>query len=73
MMQEMGANYILPMHHSTFKLSREPVGEPIERLLRAAGREGWRIALRESGETWRLPEEASKSMVNAGELVASAL
>lgn len=56
MMREMNASYILPMHHSTFRLSREPVREPIERLERVAGREGWRIALREPGETWQLPE-----------------
>jgi L-ascorbate metabolism protein UlaG (beta-lactamase superfamily) len=57
MAREMGATYILPMHHSTFRLSREPAGEPIERLERAAGNEQWRIALREPGETWRLPEK----------------
>lgn len=60
MMREMGASYILPMHHSTFRLSREPVGEPIERLDKVAGRERWRIALREPGETWRLPEETAR-------------
>lgn len=63
MMREMGANYILPMHHSTFRLSREPVGEPIERLNKVAGRERWRIALREPGETWRLPEEDAQRRV----------
>lgn len=57
MMREMGARYILPMHHSTFRLSREPAGEPVERLLRAAGAERWRIALTEPGQTWTLPEE----------------
>ena len=57
MMREMGANYILPMHHSTFRLSREPVNEPIQRLEKVAGSERWRIALREPGETWSLPEE----------------
>jgi L-ascorbate metabolism protein UlaG (beta-lactamase superfamily) len=56
MAREMGAQYILPMHHSTFRLSREPVGEPIQRLERTAGPERWRIALREPGETWELPE-----------------
>jgi L-ascorbate metabolism protein UlaG (beta-lactamase superfamily) len=60
MMREMGASYILPMHHSTFRLSREPVGEPIERLNRVAGGDAWRIALREPGETWRLPEEGKE-------------
>jgi L-ascorbate metabolism protein UlaG (beta-lactamase superfamily) len=56
MRREMGAEYILPMHHSTFRLSREPAGEPIRRMLAAAGRERWRVALTEIGETWTLPE-----------------
>jgi L-ascorbate metabolism protein UlaG (beta-lactamase superfamily) len=55
---EMGATYILPMHHSTFRLSREPVTEPITRLDKAAGDERWRITLREPGETWTMPGEA---------------
>lgn len=54
MAREMGAKFILPMHHSTFRLSREPVGEPIKRVLAAAGRE--RVAITEIGETWTLPE-----------------
>jgi L-ascorbate metabolism protein UlaG (beta-lactamase superfamily) len=57
MARQMGAKYILPVHHSTFRLSREPVGEPIKRLEKVAGPERWRIALGEPGETWRLPEE----------------
>jgi L-ascorbate metabolism protein UlaG (beta-lactamase superfamily) len=57
MRREMGATYILPMHHSTFRLSREPVREPITRLVKAAGDEHWRIALSEPGETWTMPEE----------------
>ncbi len=56
MRREMNATYILPMHHSTFRLSREPVAEPVTRLLGAAGDERWRVALTEPGETWRLPE-----------------
>jgi L-ascorbate metabolism protein UlaG (beta-lactamase superfamily) len=56
MRREMGATYILPMHHSTFRLSREPVTEPVTRLLRAAGDERWRVALTEPGQTWRLPD-----------------
>jgi L-ascorbate metabolism protein UlaG (beta-lactamase superfamily) len=73
MMREMGANYILPMHHSTFRLSREPVGEPIERLNKVAGRERWRIALREPGETWRLPEDTARQLDDERELTASIL
>ncbi|HJR06929.1 MAG TPA: MBL fold metallo-hydrolase [Pyrinomonadaceae bacterium] len=57
MAREMDATYIMPMHHSTFRLSREPVGEPVERLLAIAGRERWRIALTEIGQTWSLPED----------------
>jgi L-ascorbate metabolism protein UlaG (beta-lactamase superfamily) len=74
MAQQMGAKYILPMHHSTFRLSREPVGEPIQRLEKIAGRDRWRIALREPGETWRLPERAyAIPEADESELAASAL
>jgi L-ascorbate metabolism protein UlaG (beta-lactamase superfamily) len=63
MRREMGANYILPMHHSTFQLGREPFNEPIARLLSAAGDERWRIALTEPGQTWRLPEQEEQERV----------
>ena len=56
MAREMGAEYILPMHHSTFRLSREPADEPRRRLLAAAGTDQWRVALTEIGQTWTLPE-----------------
>ncbi len=48
------ADHILPMHHSTFRLSHEPTGEPIERLLSAAGRDAGRIVVREIGQHWVL-------------------
>lgn len=72
MRREMGATYILPMHHKTFRLSREPVGEPIARLLAVAGDEEWRISLSEPGETWMLPEEEERERENRNtrELVA---
>ena len=54
MRREMNADYILPMHHSTFRLSREPVDEPIRRMIAAAGSEQWRVCLSEPGETWSL-------------------
>jgi L-ascorbate metabolism protein UlaG (beta-lactamase superfamily) len=56
MRREMGAEFILPMHHSTFRLSREPVDEPVRRILAVAGDERRRVALTEIGETWVLPE-----------------
>jgi L-ascorbate metabolism protein UlaG (beta-lactamase superfamily) len=52
----MHARHVLPIHHSTFRLSREPVGEPIARLVAAAGPANrGRIALTEVGESWQLP------------------
>lgn len=36
MFQSMQARYLLPVHHSTFELSDEPVDEPMQRLLAAA-------------------------------------
>ena len=57
MTREAGATYMLPIHHSTFKLSREPIDEPARRLHRAAGPEAWRIIADEIGATWTLPED----------------
>ena len=50
MADHVQAKYILPMHHSTFKLSHEPRSEPLERLLRAADAD--RIIVREVGGAW---------------------
>jgi len=47
MADDAGADFILPVHHRTFALSSEPVGEPMERLLSAAGED--RVCLREIG------------------------
>jgi hypothetical protein len=63
----MGATYILPMHHSTFRLSREPVQEPITRLVKVAGDERWRIALSEPGQTWTMPEEERERIKREGQ------
>lgn len=52
MFRALGAEYLLPIHHSTFRLSREPLDEPVRRLLAAAGRERWRVTLTEIGQTW---------------------
>jgi len=60
MRREMNATYILPMHHSTFRLSREPVHEPITRLLSAAGSEGWRVCLEQPGQTWKWRDAATQ-------------
>jgi L-ascorbate metabolism protein UlaG (beta-lactamase superfamily) len=48
------AKHILPMHHSTFRLSHEPLHEPMERMLAAAGDDANRIVIREVGQMWHL-------------------
>jgi L-ascorbate metabolism protein UlaG (beta-lactamase superfamily) len=50
-----GARFILPVHHQTFRLSFEPLREPIERFQEALSNTPERIALREIGETFVLP------------------
>ncbi len=54
MANDAGAEFVLPVHHQTFKLSNEPYGEPIERLLLASGSAEDRIAVREIGEEFHL-------------------
>ena len=41
-----GARFIMPVHHQTFRLSAEPLDEPIERFTRALAQAPERIALR---------------------------
>src|SRR5829696_8287828 len=55
MFKALGAEYVLPVHHSTFRLSREPAGEPVQRLLAAAGAEAWRVLATEIGATTVVP------------------
>ena len=45
-----GAEFVLPVHHQTFKLSSEPYREPIERLVLASGSSPDRIPIREIGD-----------------------
>ncbi len=54
MANQAGAEFILPVHHRTFKLSDEPYDEPIERLLSASGAAEDRVAVREIGGEFRL-------------------
>jgi L-ascorbate metabolism protein UlaG (beta-lactamase superfamily) len=57
MFRSTGAEYVLPIHHSTFRLSREPVDEPLRRFLDAAGNERWRVVCHGVGDTWSLPPD----------------
>lgn len=52
--QDLRADFMVPMHYNTFRLGREPMTEPLPRLLaaaKAAGLEGKMLPLTE-GETW---------------------
>ena len=52
MADHVRAARILPMHHSTFRLGWEPLDEPMERLLDAAGPDADRVIAREVGGLW---------------------
>jgi L-ascorbate metabolism protein UlaG (beta-lactamase superfamily) len=54
MADDAGARFVLPIHHQTFRLSVEALDEPIRRF--CAALEPERVALREIGETFVLPE-----------------
>ncbi len=53
MFMRMGASRLLPMHHSTFELGREPLDEPIKRLRIAARGEWDRVVAQELGAVWQ--------------------
>jgi L-ascorbate metabolism protein UlaG (beta-lactamase superfamily) len=55
MARQLRARYLLPMHHSTFILSDEPVDEPLQRLLRVAGDDVARVVGRSFGEAFEVP------------------
>lgn len=46
---EAGAERVLPVHHQTFQLSREPLHEPIERCLNAVGPDPSRVLIEHIG------------------------
>ena len=53
---EVGAAQMVPMHYGTFRLGREPVEEPVQRLQAEAVRLGItaKIKVLEEGETMHL-------------------
>ena len=59
---DLKAETMIPMHYGTFRLGREPMDEPLPRLMRAAERAGVRervVALGE-GESWMHDGNAEK-------------
>jgi len=59
MFQALGAEYVLPIHHSTFRLSREPADEPLRRFLHIAGRDRWRVVGTGIGATAEVPNHCA--------------
>ena len=59
MANEAGAARVLPVHHATFTLSREPTGEPIARLLAAAGDRADDVVVTRVGGQWTLADEVA--------------
>lgn len=55
MFKQSGARYLVPIHWGTFRLSKEPMDEPLRRLIAAAGERSSDIVLRQIGGTWTLP------------------
>jgi L-ascorbate metabolism protein UlaG (beta-lactamase superfamily) len=53
---EVGAQWMVPMHYGTFRLGREPMEEPVQRLRAEADRLGIgnRVRVLGEGETFRL-------------------
>lgn len=47
---DAGAELMIPVHHQTFVLSREPRTEPIERFIACAGRHDDRVPVRSIGQ-----------------------
>lgn len=54
---DLGSELMVPMHYGTFNLGREPMDEPLQRLMAEATRLGIneRIRVLEEGETMRVP------------------
>ncbi|HZY62830.1 MAG TPA: MBL fold metallo-hydrolase [Edaphobacter sp.] len=53
---DLGAEWMVPMHYGTFNLGREPMDEPLQRLMAEAARVGIgaRVRVLEEGETMRV-------------------
>lgn len=63
MANHAGAEFVLPVHHQTFKLSSEPFHEPIERLLLAASSSQDRILVRGLGDEIHLDTSGVPSSI----------
>jgi L-ascorbate metabolism protein UlaG (beta-lactamase superfamily) len=55
---DLGAHAMVPMHYNTFRLGREPMDEPLPRLMRAAEQAGVedQVYPLAEGESWLVSE-----------------
>jgi L-ascorbate metabolism protein UlaG (beta-lactamase superfamily) len=60
MFSSMQAACLLPMHHSTFELGKEPMDEPLRRL-RTVARDAWgRVVGEEMGKAWSTASDRAR-------------
>lgn len=71
MFRQSHARYLIPIHWGTFRLSKEPMDQPMSRLVAAAGESSNEIVLRQIGATWTAPE-AAVANTDHGEPIAHA-
>lgn len=67
MFRQTGAHYLVPIHWGVFRLSKEPMDEPMRRLLAAAGPESNRVAIRRIGVAWILPATGRRAAISGGD------
>ena len=54
MARDCRSEFVLPVHHQTFRLSSEPFHEPIERLVDCAGNRSDRVVVTRVGQEWSM-------------------
>ncbi len=67
--QDLKADVMIPMHFGTFRLGREPMTEPLPRLIAEAERAGIRSKIRplSEGEKWLVSQKATEELAEGAE------
>jgi L-ascorbate metabolism protein UlaG (beta-lactamase superfamily) len=67
--EDLKAAAMIPMHFGTFRLGREPMTEPLPRLLEAAERAGIRSQIKplSEGESWLVSQKATEELAEGDE------
>ena len=67
--RDLKSDVMIPMHFGTFRLGREPMTEPLPRLLAAAERAGIRSQVEplSEGETWLVSQKAIDELAGGAE------